>query len=79
MKPTNIGQKKQDNSQLYKILCGLTQAQSMSENGVPSAPLAAKSLPLGLTNAAGLPHKRTPDFTSHEHIFLVPYSTVYIL
>lgn len=79
MKSTNIGEKKQDNSQLYKILSGLTQVQSMSENVVPSAPLAPKSLSLGLTNAAGLPHTRTPDFTSHETLFPVPYSTGYIL
>lgn len=44
MKLTNLGEKKQDKSQLYKIHSGLTQAQIMSENEVPSAPLAPKSL-----------------------------------
>lgn len=72
MKLTNIGEKKQDKSQLYKIHSGLTQAQIMSENEVPSAPLAPKSLSPGLTQAVGLPHTRTPKFTPHEPLFLVP-------
>lgn len=79
MKPTNTVEKKQDNSQLHKILSGLTWAQNVSENAVCSAPLAPKSLSLGLTNAAGLPHTRTPDLTPHEPLSLVPSSTGYIL
>lgn len=74
MMSTDTAEKKQDYSQLYKILCGWPQAQSMPENTVPSAPVPATTLSLGLTNAAGL-----PCISHHAFSILQELQTLYLV